>query len=283
MKSTKGRLTSYQGCVRLSNLGILVTPSGDALMKLIGHMSLTRDPNAPAEPTSAQRREAQADLEVIAAKKLVDVHTKNIFPPSEQHVSRTSTRVRRSLPVRLHRSIFQRTRSPCEVTVSLILSHSPGTWTSSIFSTFPKSRHSIVPTLLALWEGLFSRMQIISRITLCRDTASRILVDLELLEFEGFGEAGGAVGSTPKIATVECKPEQLRPEQDASLKSSQDYSAASGDPNQKYLALQGITLTNYWATMHPSEPNRCIAAAGENFGMENDGFNAIYHGRSHIW
>ena len=184
-------------------------------MKLIGHMSLTRDPNAPAEPTYAQRREAQADLEVIAAKKLVDIHTKNIFPPSEQRVSRTSTRVRRSLPVRLHRSIFQRTRSPCEVTVSLTLSHSPGMWTSSIFNTFPKSRHSIVPTLLALWKGLFSRMQIISRITLCRNTASRILVDLELLEFEGFGEVGGAVGSTPKIATVECKSEQLRPEQEA--------------------------------------------------------------------
>lgn len=59
------------------------------------------------------------------------------------------------------------------------------------------------------------------------------------------------------------------------LKSSQDYSAASGDPNQKYLALQGITLTNYWATTHPSEPNYCAAAAGENFGMENDDFNAI--------
>ena len=55
-------------------------------------------------------------------------------------------------------------------------------------------------------------MRTISRIMLCRDTASRILVDLELLEFEGFGEADGAVGSTPKIATVECKPKQLRPE-----------------------------------------------------------------------
>jgi hypothetical protein len=56
----------------------LETPSDDALMKLIGHMSLTRDPNAPAEPTSAQRREVQADLEVIAAKRLVDIHTKDI-------------------------------------------------------------------------------------------------------------------------------------------------------------------------------------------------------------
>ena len=52
--------------------------SDDALMKLMGHISLTRDPNALAEPTSAQRREVQADLEVIAAKRLVDIHTKDI-------------------------------------------------------------------------------------------------------------------------------------------------------------------------------------------------------------
>jgi hypothetical protein len=35
----------------------LETPSDEAIMKLMGHMSLTRDPNAPAEPTSAQRRQ----------------------------------------------------------------------------------------------------------------------------------------------------------------------------------------------------------------------------------
>jgi Protein of unknown function (DUF3435) len=34
----------------------LETPSDEAIIKLMGHMSLTRDPNAPAEPTSAQRR-----------------------------------------------------------------------------------------------------------------------------------------------------------------------------------------------------------------------------------
>ena len=56
----------------------LETPSDEALMKLMGHMSLTRDPNAPAEPTSAQRREIQADVEVVAAKRLVDISTKDI-------------------------------------------------------------------------------------------------------------------------------------------------------------------------------------------------------------
>jgi acid phosphatase len=59
------------------------------------------------------------------------------------------------------------------------------------------------------------------------------------------------------------------------LTSKQDYSAAAGDPNQKYLASQGITLTNYFATTHPSEPNYCASAAGDNFGMDNDDFNAI--------
>ena len=56
----------------------LETPSDKALMKLMGHMSLTRDPNAPAEPTSAQRREIQADVEVVAAKRLFDISTKDI-------------------------------------------------------------------------------------------------------------------------------------------------------------------------------------------------------------
>jgi len=45
--------------------------------------------------------------------------------------------------------------------------------------------------------------------------------------------------------------------------------------DQKYLASQGITLTNYWATTHPSEPNYCASAAGDNFGMDNDDFLAI--------
>ena len=37
----------------------------------------------------------------------------------------------------------------------------------------------------------------------------------------------------------------------------------------------GITLTNYWATTHPSEPNYCAAAGGDNFGMDNDDFHSI--------
>lgn len=41
------------------------------------------------------------------------------------------------------------------------------------------------------------------------------------------------------------------------------------------LAEQGITLTNYYATTHPSEPNYCAAASGDNFGMDNDNFNQM--------
>ena len=59
------------------------------------------------------------------------------------------------------------------------------------------------------------------------------------------------------------------------LTSSQDYDKAAADPNMQFLASQGITLTNYYATTHPSEPNYAAVVAGDNFGMENDDFNAI--------
>jgi hypothetical protein len=50
---------SYRNQVIDANIvsAFLEIPSDEALMKLMGHISLTRDPNAPAEPTSAQRRE----------------------------------------------------------------------------------------------------------------------------------------------------------------------------------------------------------------------------------
>ncbi|OCL13754.1 phosphoesterase-domain-containing protein [Glonium stellatum] len=54
-----------------------------------------------------------------------------------------------------------------------------------------------------------------------------------------------------------------------------DYDKAAGDPNMQWLASQGITLTNYWATTHPSEPNYCAVVGGDNFGMDNDDFNTV--------
>jgi hypothetical protein len=46
---------SYRNQVIDANIvsAFLETPSDEAIMKLMGHMSLTRDPNALAEPTSA--------------------------------------------------------------------------------------------------------------------------------------------------------------------------------------------------------------------------------------
>ncbi|KAF2231193.1 acid phosphatase phoa [Viridothelium virens] len=54
-----------------------------------------------------------------------------------------------------------------------------------------------------------------------------------------------------------------------------DYDKASGDPNLAYLAQKGITLSNYFALTHPSEPNYVASIGGDNFGMDNDDFNQV--------
>ncbi|KAL3462196.1 acid phosphatase PHOa [Aspergillus heterothallicus] len=54
-----------------------------------------------------------------------------------------------------------------------------------------------------------------------------------------------------------------------------DYDNAASDPNQKWLASKGITLTNYYGTGHPSQPNYIAAASGDNYGMDNDNFHDI--------
>lgn len=54
-----------------------------------------------------------------------------------------------------------------------------------------------------------------------------------------------------------------------------DYSASSGDPNLQKLAKLGISLTNYFAVTHPSEPNYMAAVAGDYFGCENDDFHLV--------
>lgn len=59
------------------------------------------------------------------------------------------------------------------------------------------------------------------------------------------------------------------------LISSQDYGKAAADPNMQWLAQYGITLSNYYATTHPSEPNYAAVVSGDNFGMDNDDFNAF--------
>ncbi|CAD0111337.1 unnamed protein product [Aureobasidium uvarum] len=54
-----------------------------------------------------------------------------------------------------------------------------------------------------------------------------------------------------------------------------DYDKAASDPNLAWLAKKGITLSNYNGVTHPSEPNYVAAVGGDNFGMDNDDFNAI--------
>lgn len=49
----------------------------------------------------------------------------------------------------------------------------------------------------------------------------------------------------------------------------QDYNDAAGNADQQWLASQGITLSNYYAVGHTSQPNYCAAASGDNYGMDN--------------
>ncbi|KAJ5217128.1 phosphoesterase-domain-containing protein [Penicillium chermesinum] len=54
-----------------------------------------------------------------------------------------------------------------------------------------------------------------------------------------------------------------------------DFVDAAKDPNQKWLAKQGIELTNFYAVGHPSQPNYVATASGDNYGMDNDDFHNI--------
>ncbi|CAG8961198.1 hypothetical protein HYFRA_00013254 [Hymenoscyphus fraxineus] len=54
-----------------------------------------------------------------------------------------------------------------------------------------------------------------------------------------------------------------------------DFDIAAGDPNFKYLASQGITLTNYKALTHPSQGNYVGAVGGSLHGITGDSFTRI--------
>ncbi|KAJ5632781.1 hypothetical protein N7490_009120 [Penicillium lividum] len=56
---------------------------------------------------------------------------------------------------------------------------------------------------------------------------------------------------------------------------NQDYQTVADDANFAKIAKEGILLTNYFATTHPSQPNYVASAAGDNFGMDNDAFTQI--------
>ncbi|CDO95216.1 unnamed protein product [Kluyveromyces dobzhanskii CBS 2104] len=54
-----------------------------------------------------------------------------------------------------------------------------------------------------------------------------------------------------------------------------DYDKAAGDESLAWLATQGITLTNYWALTHPSEPNYLASVSGDYFALDDDRFIAL--------
>ncbi|KAI9933504.1 hypothetical protein AWENTII_002431 [Aspergillus wentii] len=54
-----------------------------------------------------------------------------------------------------------------------------------------------------------------------------------------------------------------------------DYQAASKDPHLSKLAEKGVVLSNLWAVTHPSQPNYCASAGGDDFGMDNDDFRQV--------
>ncbi|KAJ6153659.1 Phosphoesterase [Penicillium chermesinum] len=51
-----------------------------------------------------------------------------------------------------------------------------------------------------------------------------------------------------------------------------DYQTTANNIDFATLAKEGILLTNYFATTHPSQPNYLASAAGDNFGLDNDDF-----------
>jgi acid phosphatase len=54
-----------------------------------------------------------------------------------------------------------------------------------------------------------------------------------------------------------------------------DYDLAAGDPNLTWLAQKGISLTNYFAVTHPSQPNYAAAISGDYYGVNHDDMIAI--------
>lgn len=61
----------------------LEAPSDQATMKLLGHMSLIRDPTAPFQPTQEQRAEVKGDLNVLEAKDRLETARKAIQKRSD--------------------------------------------------------------------------------------------------------------------------------------------------------------------------------------------------------
>ncbi|AAS52158.1 ADR238Cp [Eremothecium gossypii ATCC 10895] len=51
-----------------------------------------------------------------------------------------------------------------------------------------------------------------------------------------------------------------------------DFDKAAGQQDMQWLAQHGITLTNYWALTHPSQPNYLASVGGDYFALDDDRF-----------
>ncbi|ELR05681.1 hypothetical protein VC83_05697 [Pseudogymnoascus destructans] len=54
-----------------------------------------------------------------------------------------------------------------------------------------------------------------------------------------------------------------------------DFQSAAAEANFDFFAKKGITLENYFAVTHPSEPNYMAAVGGDYFGLNGDPFIAV--------
>lgn len=64
---------------------------------------------------------------------------------------------------------------------------------------------------------------------------------------------------------------------------NQDYSTINNISYYQAVAKNGITLTNFNAITHPSEPNYVASVAGTNFGITNDDYYNVPVGESNIF
>lgn len=56
---------------------------------------------------------------------------------------------------------------------------------------------------------------------------------------------------------------------------NQDFDKTEENVDLKFLATEGVSLTNYFGLTHPSQPNYLASIAGDYFGLNHDGFVTV--------
>ncbi|KFY22253.1 hypothetical protein V491_02855, partial [Pseudogymnoascus sp. VKM F-3775] len=77
--------------------------------------------------------------------------------------------------------------------------------------------------------------------------------------------SASAASATPVVLTSDVKGKSFDRIVQIWLENT-DYALAANDPSLKELAKQAITLSNYHAVTHPSEPNYAAVIGGDHFG-----------------